>query len=57
MDDFRTLDGKKGEFQEMHKAYQRTGDKCDRKDGGVIERIVIGTRSAHFCSKHQKLIK
>ncbi|HAU07570.1 MAG: Formamidopyrimidine-DNA glycosylase [Candidatus Yanofskybacteria bacterium GW2011_GWF1_44_227] len=54
MDDFRTLTGEKGEYQEMHKAYQRTGDKCDKKDGGIIKRIKVGGRSAHFCSKHQK---
>ena len=56
MDDFRTLTGEKGEFQNMHKAYQRTGDKCSRRDGGIIRRIKINSRSAHYCSKHQKLI-
>ena len=56
MDDFRTLTGEKGEYQNMHKAYQRTGEKCDHRDGGIITRITIGGRSAHFCSKHQKLI-
>jgi len=55
MDDFRTLTGEKGEYQNMHKAYQRTGDKCDRRDGGIITRITVGGRSAHFCPKHQKL--
>lgn len=56
MDDYRTLTGEKGEFQELHKAYQRTGDSCERRDGGIIERIKIGARSAHYCSKHQILI-
>ncbi len=57
MDDFRTLSGEKGEYQNMHKAYQRTGEKCDRRDGGIIKRIKVGGRSAHFCSRHQKLYK
>jgi formamidopyrimidine-DNA glycosylase len=56
MDDFRTLSGEMGQYQNMHKAYQRTGDKCDKRDGGIIKRIKLGGRSAHFCSKHQKLI-
>lgn len=55
-DDYRMPDGEKGGFQKLHQAYQRTGRPCSRKDGGVIERLMIGQRSAHFCSKHQKLV-
>jgi len=53
MDDYRTPAGVKGDFQNLHKAYQRTGEKCSRKDGGVIERLKLAGRSAHFCSVHQ----
>ena len=54
MDDYRVPSGEKGEFQNYQKAYQRTGKPCFKKDGGLIERIVIGARSAHFCPVHQK---
>lgn len=52
--DYRTLEGKFGNYQNMQKAYQLTGEKCSKRDGGVIKRIVINNRSAHFCPVHQK---
>jgi len=52
--DYRDIHGKRGEFQHNHEAYRRTGSSCPRKDGGTIKRKVVGGRSAHFCSKHQK---
>ncbi len=57
MSDYRNILGEKGKFQLRHEAYQRTGEKC-RKSGcaGIIRRIKVGGRSAHFCDKHQKLI-
>lgn len=55
MDDYRTPSGTKGNFQNLHKAYQRTDEKCSRKDGGVIKRIKLAARSAHFCSVHQMI--
>ncbi len=55
VDDYRTPSGEKGSYQEIEKAYQQTGKKCFRGDGGVMKRLVIGQRSAHFCPKHQKL--
>ncbi len=55
IDDYRTSSGKKGRFQEIQNAYQKTGKKCGKRDGGVIQRITIGARSAHFCPKHQVL--
>ncbi len=56
MFDYRNINGEKGKFQDYHRAYQRTGLKC-LKPGckGIIKRIVVGTRSAHFCPVHQKL--
>lgn len=45
--------GKKGDYTQYHKVYQREGEKCSRC-GGIIKRIKIGGRSAHFCPKCQK---
>lgn len=53
--DYRDAFGRKGKYQEMHYAYQMTGMKCKKKDGGIIKKIKIGGRSAHFCPVHQKL--
>lgn len=53
--DYRRPNGKKGGYQYIQKAYQMTGKKCAKKDGGIIKRIKIGGRSAHFCPVHQKL--
>jgi formamidopyrimidine-DNA glycosylase len=58
MSDYRNIKGEKGEFQEHHRAYRRTGTKCTKRGcPGTIERKVVGGRSAHFCSVHQKLFK
>ena len=53
MDDYRTPSGEKGSYQNVHKAYHRTGQKCLKHDGGIMERIVVGGRSSHFCPVHQ----
>ncbi|MEK9158302.1 MAG: bifunctional DNA-formamidopyrimidine glycosylase/DNA-(apurinic or apyrimidinic site) lyase [Patescibacteria group bacterium] len=53
MDDYRTPTGEKGSYQNIHKAYHRTGEKCLKKDGGIMERLVLGGRSGHFCPVHQ----
>jgi formamidopyrimidine-DNA glycosylase len=52
--DYRDAFGRKGKYQEMHYAYQRNGEKCQKKDGGILKKIKVGSRSAHFCPKHQK---
>lgn len=52
--DYRTLEGKFGNYQNMQKAYQLTGEKCQKHDRGVIKRIIVNARSAHFCPVHQK---
>lgn len=53
--DYRRPSGEKGRYQEIQNAYQMTGQKCRKRDGGIIKRIKIGGRSAHFCPLHQKL--
>ena len=56
MSDYRNVEGKKGGFQKLHKAYRQTGKKCQRRGcGGIIRRMMVRGRSAHFCSKHQKM--
>lgn len=57
MSDYRNIHGLKGNFQEKHMAYQKTGAACLKKGcDGLIIRRKIGGRNAHFCSKHQILL-
>lgn len=56
MSDYRNIKGEKGGFQNSHKVYRKTKEICSKKDcGGIIQRIVVGGRSTHFCDKHQKM--
>lgn len=55
MSDYRNIYGERGGYQNLHKAYRRTKQKClKRSCSGTILRKIIGGRSAHFCSIHQK---
>jgi formamidopyrimidine-DNA glycosylase len=55
MSDYINISGKKGKFQLHHEAYRRTGEKCRKnRCRGTIKRKMINSRSAHFCSMHQK---
>ena len=51
--DYRRPSGDKGGYQKIQNAYQMTGKKCKKKDGGIIKRIKLAGRSAHFCPAHQ----
>jgi formamidopyrimidine-DNA glycosylase len=56
MSDYRNILGLKGNFQEQHKAYQRTNEKCSKKGcGGTIRRMVVVGRATHYCDRHQRL--
>lgn len=56
--DYRNIDGEPGEFQNKHRAYRHDGEACSRRGcDGIIARMRIGGRSAHFCPKHQKIFK
>ena len=44
--------GQKGSYLKYLKVYRREGEKCFRC-GGIIKRIKINSRSAHFCPKCQ----
>ncbi len=58
MDDYRNIEGKKGKFQERHKAYQKNKTRCLKKScAGIIEKIRVGGRGTHFCPVHQILYK
>ncbi len=46
--------GKEGEYVPHLKVYGREGEKC-KKCGGIIQRLKIGGRSAHFCPACQRL--
>ena len=55
IDDYRLPSGEKGGYQNVQNAYHETNNKCKKKDGGIIKRIKVGGRSAHFCPVHQIL--
>ncbi len=56
MSDYRNVEGLGGKFQNFHKAYKQTGKACKRPGcRGNIVRIVVASRSTHFCPKHQTL--
>lgn len=58
MSDYRNIKGEKGKFQDHHRAYQKHKTKCLKKGcSGVLEKIRMGGRSAHFCPVHQKLFR
>lgn len=57
MSDYRNIEGERGDFQNHHRAYQKHRTKCSKKGcKGIIEKIKVGGRTAHFCPKHQKLL-
>jgi len=51
--DYRKPNGAKGEMDKFLKVYRKEGQKCPRCQG-IIKRVVINGRSAHFCPKCQK---
>ena len=52
--DYRNILGEKGGFQNFHKVYGKKGAKCPKQNcRGIIERLVVKGRSAHFCPRHQ----
>ena len=58
MSDYRNIKGEKGKFQDHHRAYQKHETECQKNNcSGVLEKMRIGARSAHFCPMHQKLYK
>ena len=57
MSDYRNPYGEKGGYQKIHKVYRRTGEKCKKKGcKGIVCRIKVGGRSAHYCDVHQRIV-
>ncbi|MHB8996288.1 MAG: bifunctional DNA-formamidopyrimidine glycosylase/DNA-(apurinic or apyrimidinic site) lyase [Armatimonadota bacterium] len=53
--DYRTMDGKKGNFQDRLRVYGREGAPCLRNGcEGTIQKISLGGRSTYFCSHCQR---
>jgi formamidopyrimidine-DNA glycosylase len=50
--DYFDANGESGGFQKLHAVYDRTGQKC-RRCPAIIQRIVLGGRSTHFCPRCQ----
>lgn len=53
--DYRDPSGRKGHYQDILYVYGLEKEKCQKNDGGIITRLKVGSRSAHFCPIHQKL--
>jgi formamidopyrimidine-DNA glycosylase len=53
-DSYLDLYGRKGTYVPLLKVYGRQGEKCRRGDGGVIKKIRLAGRGAHFCPVCQK---
>jgi len=50
--DYRDTKGKKGDFQNYLKVYQKAGKKC-AKCGTIVEKSIIGQRSTFYCPNCQ----
>ncbi len=46
--------GQEGSYQMHSLVYGHKGEKCQKEDGGVIEKIFLGGRGTFFCPVHQK---
>ncbi|MGH9612910.1 MAG: bifunctional DNA-formamidopyrimidine glycosylase/DNA-(apurinic or apyrimidinic site) lyase [Bryobacteraceae bacterium] len=51
--DYVDTDGRKGNFQSLHKVYGREGQPCF-SCGSAIRRIVIAQRGTHYCPRCQR---
>jgi formamidopyrimidine-DNA glycosylase len=50
--DYRDANGRPGNFQKLHRVYDRAGQPCQNCRTPIV-RIVLGARSTHFCPKCQ----
>ncbi len=53
IDDYLHLDGGKGQFQEFHQVYGRTGERCDTC-GTLIRTARLSGRSSSYCPRCQR---
>lgn len=56
LDDAQYVDllGSGGSYQDDHRVYGRTGERCTTCGRGWVKRIVSGGRSTHFCAVCQR---
>ncbi len=54
VDSYSGINGQAGHFQKYLKAYSREGTPCERC-GAMIVRRKIGSRSAHYCPRCQRI--
>lgn len=52
--DFRDTAGEKGLYGNVIRVYGKAKEQCPQNCGGVVKRITIAGRSAHFCPVCQK---
>ncbi len=48
------LDGLGGTYQKHFRVYDREGNKCLRRDGGIIKKYTLGGRGTYYCPVCQK---
>lgn len=53
--DFRDTSGAAGKYGEKLLVYRKEGEQCPRRCGGIVRRVKIGGRSAHYCPNCQKV--
>jgi len=53
INDYLKPSGELGGFQDFHRVYGKTGEKCSRC-GSIILRQVLAGRSTHYCAKCQR---
>jgi formamidopyrimidine-DNA glycosylase len=46
---YTTPGNEAGRYQDLHRVYQRTGERCSQCRRGIIRRIVLGQRSTFYC--------
>lgn len=51
--DYVDADGRRGDFQMLHRVYGREGEACVNCEGPV-KKIVVAQRGTHYCPKCQK---
>jgi formamidopyrimidine-DNA glycosylase len=51
--DYVDAEGRRGDFQMLHRVYGREGEACVNC-GTPVKKIVVAQRGTHFCSKCQK---
>lgn len=53
-DQYVDLDGVAGSYQDVHRVYGRTGERCSTCGVGWIRRTVAAQRSTHYCPRCQR---